>query len=117
MSFSSYPFQHNFPKTLEAFVLHALTPVGTEVLTRKFEQLDQMVAADDQYIPIPLYGSFVLHEVQHTDLILNNFYVFRSLFYQKFYSVFDDTSSAMEALLNGKESFASQVLLFFYVLL
>ncbi|KAL8548170.1 hypothetical protein ACS0TY_007479 [Phlomoides rotata] len=70
---------HNFPRTLEAFVLHALSPVGVEVLTRKFEQMDQMIEPDD-----------------------------RSQFYQKFYSVFDDQSCAMDALLNGKESFASQ---------
>ncbi|KAL3827993.1 hypothetical protein ACJIZ3_016795 [Penstemon smallii] len=72
---------HNFPRTLEAFILHALSPVGTEVLTRKFEQMDQMIVADD-----------------------------RSQFYEKFYSVFDNESSAMDALLNGKESFARQAL-------
>ncbi|KAL2540624.1 2-oxoglutarate (2OG) and Fe(II)-dependent oxygenase superfamily protein [Abeliophyllum distichum] len=33
---------HNFPRTLEALVLHALSPVGTEVLTRKFEEMDQL---------------------------------------------------------------------------
>ncbi|KAI3449687.1 hypothetical protein Pfo_006352 [Paulownia fortunei] len=71
---------HNFPRTLEALILHALSPVGAEVLTRKFEQMDQMIAADD-----------------------------RSQFYQKFYSVFDGQFSAMDALLNGKESFACQV--------
>ncbi|KAL7112987.1 hypothetical protein ACP275_04G035400 [Erythranthe tilingii] len=70
---------HNFPRTLEAFILHALSPVGAEVLTRKFEQMDQMIGADDG-----------------------------SQFYQKFYSVFDDQFAAMDALLNGKESFASQ---------
>ncbi|KAG6434937.1 hypothetical protein SASPL_106582 [Salvia splendens] len=70
---------HNFPRTLEAFVLHALSPVGVEVLTRKFEQMDQRIAPDE-----------------------------RSQFYQKFYSVFDNQFSAMDALLNGKESFACQ---------
>ncbi|PIN18449.1 Phosphatidylserine-specific receptor PtdSerR, contains JmjC domain [Handroanthus impetiginosus] len=70
---------HNFPRTLEAFILHALSPVGVEVLTRKFEQLDQIMASDD-----------------------------RSQFYEKFYSVFDNKFSAMDALLNGKESFACQ---------
>ncbi|KAG6438282.1 hypothetical protein SASPL_103219 [Salvia splendens] len=72
-------FQHNFPRTLEAFVLHALSPVGVEVLTRKFEQMDQRIVPDE-----------------------------RSQFYQKFYSVFDNQFSAMDALLNGKESFACQ---------
>lgn len=70
---------HNFPRTLEAFLLHALSPVGVEVLTRKFEQMDQMISAED-----------------------------RSQFYQKFYSVFDNQFAAMDALLNGKESFACQ---------
>ncbi|KAL1547193.1 hypothetical protein AAHA92_23699 [Salvia divinorum] len=70
---------HNFPRTLEAFVLHALSPVGVEVLTRKFEQMDQRITPDE-----------------------------RSQFYQKFYSVFDNQFSAMDALLNGKESFACQ---------
>ncbi|XP_057800981.1 lysine-specific demethylase JMJ31 isoform X2 [Salvia miltiorrhiza] len=70
---------HNFPRTLEAFVLHALSPVGVEVLTRKFEQMDQRIAPDE-----------------------------RSQFYQKFYSVFDNQFAAMDALLNGKESFACQ---------
>ncbi|KAG8389298.1 hypothetical protein BUALT_Bualt02G0214800 [Buddleja alternifolia] len=70
---------HNFPRTLEAFILHALSPVGIEVLTRKFEQMDQTIVTED-----------------------------RSQFYQKFYSVFDNQSSAMDALLNGKESFARE---------
>ncbi|KAK6141573.1 hypothetical protein DH2020_024674 [Rehmannia glutinosa] len=70
---------HNFPRTLEALIMHALSPVGAEVLTRKFEQMDKMIAAD--------HGS---------------------QFYQKFYSVFDNQFSAMDALLNGKELFARQ---------
>ncbi|CAA0828067.1 2-oxoglutarate (2OG) and Fe(II)-dependent oxygenase superfamily protein [Striga hermonthica] len=70
---------HNFPRTLEAFVMHGLSSVGAEVLTRKFEQMDQVISEDD-----------------------------RSQFYQKFYSVFDNQFSAMDTLLNGKESFARQ---------
>ncbi|KAL3644909.1 hypothetical protein CASFOL_010089 [Castilleja foliolosa] len=70
---------HNFPRTLEAFIIHALSPVGAEVLTRKFEQMDQIIPEDD-----------------------------RSQFYEKFYSVFDNQFSAMDNLLNGKESFACQ---------
>ncbi|GFQ07460.1 tRNA wybutosine-synthesizing protein 5 [Phtheirospermum japonicum] len=70
---------HNFPRTLEAFIMHALSPVGAESLTRKFEQMDQIISEDD-----------------------------RSQFYQKFYSVFDNQFSAMDTLLNGKESFACQ---------
>ncbi|GER24872.1 2-oxoglutarate (2OG) and Fe(II)-dependent oxygenase superfamily protein [Striga asiatica] len=70
---------HNFPRTLEALVMHGLSSVGAEVLTRKFEQMDQVISEDD-----------------------------RSQFYQKFYSVFDNQFSAMDTLLNGKESFARQ---------
>ncbi|XP_051142098.1 lysine-specific demethylase JMJ31 isoform X2 [Andrographis paniculata] len=74
-----FAMAHNFPRTLEAYILHALSPVGVEVLTRKFEQMDQMLLADD-----------------------------RSQFYEKFYSVFDNQFYAMDALLNGKEAFASK---------
>ena len=39
-------------------------------------------------------------------------HVFRNDFYQLFYGVFDDQFAAMKAILNGKESFALQVILF-----
>ena len=41
---------------------------------------------------------------------------FRSKFYQVFYGAFDDQFAAMDAILNGKESFALQVtnVLFFF---
>ncbi|KAM3355865.1 putative protein isoform X1 [Capsicum galapagoense] len=68
-----------FPRTLEALVLHALTPVGSEILTRKFEEMDQLISGEDQ-----------------------------NQFYQIFYGVFDDQSAAMDVLLNGKELFARQ---------
>ncbi|VFQ86219.1 unnamed protein product [Cuscuta campestris] len=70
---------HNFPRTLEALVLHALSPLGAEILTRKLEEMDHLVAEDD-----------------------------RNNFYQIFYGVFDDQFAAMDALLNKKESFACQ---------
>ncbi|CAA2990058.1 Hypothetical predicted protein [Olea europaea subsp. europaea] len=70
---------HNFPRTLEALVLHALSPVGIEVLTRKFEEIDKVTVEED-----------------------------RNQFYQKFYSVFDNQFAAMDSLLSGKEAFASQ---------
>ncbi|KAJ8543140.1 hypothetical protein K7X08_005663 [Anisodus acutangulus] len=69
-----------FPRTLEALVLHALTPVGSEILTRKFEEMDQLISED------------------------------QNQFYQIFYGLFDDQSAAMDALLNGKELFAHQSL-------
>ncbi|XP_060181128.1 lysine-specific demethylase JMJ31 isoform X2 [Lycium barbarum] len=68
-----------FPRTLEALVLHGLTPVGSEILTRKFEEMDQLISGEDQ-----------------------------NQFYQILYGVFDDQSAAMDALLNGKELFARQ---------
>ncbi|KAK1310642.1 hypothetical protein QJS10_CPA08g00280 [Acorus calamus] len=71
--------QNNFPRTLEALILHALSPVGAEVLTRKFDKMDQQISKEKQ-----------------------------SEFYQLFYGVFDDQFAAMEAILNGKETFAFQ---------
>ncbi|XP_071939204.1 lysine-specific demethylase JMJ31-like isoform X11 [Coffea arabica] len=71
---------HNFPRTLEALILLVLSPVGAEVLTRKFEEMDQLIGEED-----------------------------RSQFFQIFYGVFDNQIAAMDALLNGKESFARQI--------
>ncbi|KNA19841.1 hypothetical protein SOVF_057890 [Spinacia oleracea] len=70
---------NSFPRTLEALILHMLSPVGAEVLTRKFEELDQQMTEED-----------------------------RSAFYQRFYSVFDDQFAIMDVILKGKESFALQ---------
>lgn len=68
-----------FPRTLDALITHLLSPIGAEVLTRKFDQLDEVMNEEE-----------------------------RSKFYQDFYSVFDPQSMAMDAILNGKESFARQ---------
>ncbi|XWS31519.1 hypothetical protein CRYUN_Cryun23aG0083500 [Craigia yunnanensis] len=70
---------HNFPRTLEALILHLLSPVGAEVLTRKFDEIDKQNTEED-----------------------------RNKFYQVFYGVFDNQFAAMDAILNGKESFARQ---------
>ncbi|PWA39218.1 2-oxoglutarate (2OG) and Fe(II)-dependent oxygenase superfamily protein [Artemisia annua] len=70
--------QH-FPRTLEGLLLHLVSPVGAEVLTRKFDEMDQLIAEQD-----------------------------RNEFYQAFYSVFDDEFAVMDTLLNGKESFSRQ---------
>ncbi|KAK6940765.1 Cupin-like domain 8 [Dillenia turbinata] len=70
---------HKFPRTLEALIIHSLSPVGAEVLTRRFDEMDKQLTEDD-----------------------------RNEFYQLFYGVFDDQFAAMDAILNGKESFASQ---------
>ncbi|CAJ1969457.1 unnamed protein product [Sphenostylis stenocarpa] len=67
---------HNFPRTLEALVLHVLSPVGAEVLTRKFDEMDQHTLQDD-----------------------------RNGFYEVFYRAFDDQSAAMNSILKGKELF------------
>lgn len=69
----------NFPRTLEALVLHLLSPVGAEVLTRRLEEMDQSMDEED-----------------------------RNEFYQIFYGVFDDQFAVMDVLLNQKESFALQ---------
>ncbi|WCJ21600.1 2-oxoglutarate (2OG) and Fe(II)-dependent oxygenase superfamily protein [Euphorbia peplus] len=68
---------HNFPRTLEALVLHLLSPVGAEILTKKFEEMDKVNSEED-----------------------------RNKFYQVFYGVFDDQLAAMDAILKGKELFA-----------
>ncbi|XP_024965624.1 tRNA wybutosine-synthesizing protein 5 isoform X3 [Cynara cardunculus var. scolymus] len=71
--------QHHFPRTLEALVLHLISPVGAEVLTRKFDEMDQVTNEEE-----------------------------RNEFYRAFYGVFDDQFAVMDALLNGKESFSCQ---------
>lgn len=45
-------FQNNFPRTLEALVLHVLSPVGAEVLTRKFDEMDEQALEGDRYFLI-----------------------------------------------------------------
>ncbi|XP_061338117.1 lysine-specific demethylase JMJ31 [Gastrolobium bilobum] len=70
---------HNFPRTLEALVLHVLSPVGAEVLTRKFDEMDQQTLEED-----------------------------RNRFYEAFYGAFDDQSAAMNSILKGKESLTQQ---------
>ncbi|XP_045833668.1 uncharacterized protein LOC123924744 [Trifolium pratense] len=70
---------NNFPRTLEALVLHVLSPVGAEVLTRKFDEMDEQTLEED-----------------------------RNRFYEVFYSVFDDQSAAMNSILKGKELFTQQ---------
>ncbi|KAJ9188080.1 hypothetical protein P3X46_003475 [Hevea brasiliensis] len=70
---------HNFPRTLEALILHLLSPVGAEVLTQKFDEMDQLTTEEN-----------------------------RNKFYEVFYEAFDDQFAAMDAILNGKELFALQ---------
>ncbi|KAL6614411.1 hypothetical protein ACP70R_036681 [Stipagrostis hirtigluma subsp. patula] len=71
---------HIFPRTLEALVLNMLGPIGAEILTRKFDEMDQQTTKEEQ-----------------------------TEFYKIFYSVFEDQYAAMDALLNGKELFSFQV--------
>ncbi|XP_030545883.1 uncharacterized protein LOC115752003 [Rhodamnia argentea] len=68
-----------FPRTLEALILHLLSPVGAEALTRKFDEIDAESSEED-----------------------------RSRFYQVIYGALDDQFAAMDAILLGKESFAMQ---------
>ncbi|KAE9611467.1 hypothetical protein Lalb_Chr06g0162781 [Lupinus albus] len=64
---------HNFPRTLEAFVQHVISPIGAEVLTQKFDEMYQQTLEED-----------------------------RSRFYEVFYNAFDDQSAAMNSILKGK---------------
>nr|CAB3478464.1 unnamed protein product [Digitaria exilis] len=57
-----------------------LGPVGAEILTRKFDEIDQQTTKEEQ-----------------------------AEFYKTFYSVFEDQYAAMDVLLNGKELFSFQV--------
>lgn len=68
-----------FPRTLEALILHLLSPVGAEALTRKFDEIDAECSEED-----------------------------RSKFYQIIYGALDDQFAAMDSILLGKESFAMQ---------
>jgi len=68
---------NQFPRTLEALIIHGLSPIGAEILTQKFDELDKEVAKEEQ-----------------------------DEFYRLFYSVFDDQHAAMETILKGKECFS-----------
>ncbi|KAJ0261222.1 2-oxoglutarate [Hirschfeldia incana] len=68
-----------FPRTLEALILHMLSPVAAEVLTQKFDEIDQQSGEEN-----------------------------RSQFYREFYGSFDDESAAMDIILTRKEAFAFQ---------
>ncbi|VVB17064.1 unnamed protein product [Arabis nemorensis] len=68
-----------FPRTLEALILHMLSPVAAEVLTQKFDEIDQETGEED-----------------------------RNQFYREFYGAFDDESAAMDIILSRKEAFAFQ---------
>ncbi|RZC78631.1 hypothetical protein C5167_002856 [Papaver somniferum] len=37
---------HNFPRMLEALILQMLSPASAEVLTRKFDELDQLTSQE-----------------------------------------------------------------------
>ncbi|XP_010535927.1 PREDICTED: uncharacterized protein LOC104811069 isoform X2 [Tarenaya hassleriana] len=69
----------HFPRTLEGLILHMLSPIAAEVLTQKFDEMDQQIGEED-----------------------------RNKFYREFYSAFDDQFAAMDAILNRKELFAFQ---------
>jgi hypothetical protein len=63
-------------------ILHELSPLASEILTRKFEEMD---GASDLDCP-------------------------QEKFYAQIYSVFDDPGLAMAALVDGKESLAAMAL-------
>ncbi|EFH48168.1 transcription factor jumonji domain-containing protein [Arabidopsis lyrata subsp. lyrata] len=68
-----------FPRTLEALILHMLSPIAAEVLTQKFDEIDQQTGEED-----------------------------RNQFFREFYGAFDDEAAAMDIILSRKESFAFQ---------
>lgn len=83
-----------------------LSPTGAEVLTRKFDEMDQQTTKEEQYISIVL--CFLFRNFCNDDFLVH-LTSCRKEFYQKFYSVFDDQHAAMDAILNGKEIFSFQV--------
>lgn len=115
-------FQHNFPRTLEALILHMLSPVGAEVLTQKFDGIDQQTSEEDRYRLLLQWLLNCSLSQKITYWFLLNFillivYLFRNNFYQAFYGAFDDQFAAMDAILTGKESFAHQVVLWSWITL
>jgi len=68
-----------FPRTLEALILHMLSPIAAEVLTQKFDEIDQQTGEED-----------------------------RTQFFREFYSAFDEEAAAMDIILSRKEAFAFQ---------
>ncbi|XP_010493063.1 PREDICTED: uncharacterized protein LOC104770356 isoform X2 [Camelina sativa] len=68
-----------FPRTLEALILHMLSPIAAEVLTQKFDEIDQHTGEED-----------------------------RNHFFREFYGAFDDEAAAMDIILSRKEAFAFQ---------
>lgn len=71
-----------YPRTLEALILHKLSPIASEILTRKFEEMD---AASELECP-------------------------QEEFYAQIYSVFDEPRLAMASLVDGKEALAAMAL-------
>lgn len=71
-----------YPRTLEALILHRLSPIASEILTRKFEEMDAAVELDCP----------------------------QEEFYAQIYSVFDEPRLAMASLVDGKEALAAMAL-------
>lgn len=74
-SVSSYFFliQHNFPRTLEALILHLLSPVGAEVLTRKFDEMDKLTAEEDRYMSTSSKVFVLLFKIKEVDFNFTEF--------------------------------------------
>lgn len=72
----------DYPRTFEALILHNLSPLAAEILTRKFEAMDAEAELDWP----------------------------QEEFYAQIYSVFDNPGVAMATLVDRKESFAAMAL-------
>lgn len=108
-------FQRYFPRTLEALILHMLSPVAAEVLTQKFDEMDQQTGEDDRFCSEALFVVvvFFFHTLKLEKnlkvVFLYPFPIRRNQFYREFYGAFDDESAAMDIILSKKEGFAFQV--------
>ncbi|XP_020879089.1 uncharacterized protein LOC9307978 isoform X2 [Arabidopsis lyrata subsp. lyrata] len=100
-----------FPRTLEALILHMLSPIAAEVLTQKFDEIDQQTGEEDRFCPEALL-CFYFHTLKLESNLLSLFFfsfpILRNQFFREFYGAFDDEAAAMDIILSRKESFAFQ---------
>lgn len=89
-----------------------LSPIAAEVLTQKFDEIDQQTGEEDRFCPEALL-CFYFHTLKLESNLLSLFFfsfpILRNQFFREFYGAFDDEAAAMDIILSRKESFAFQV--------
>ena len=66
-------FQRYFPRTLEALILHMLSPVAAEVLTQKFDEIDQQSGEEDRFVLKANLLVFYFHTLKLKSNVLFDF--------------------------------------------